>query len=96
MTDTYKDETKEITFTVTQEHLDKGVPCQMHCCPVALALKDIGYENAYVNGSYIEIFDGDTTYGTVDLSNNLTMFIYRIDGNIPVQPETFTIEVEKV
>ena len=35
---------KEIKVSVTEEHIDKGVECDGYNCPIACALKDMGYK----------------------------------------------------
>ena len=44
------------TIKVTREHIRKGVPCTKTLCPIALALEENGYADAFVtllNSSYL-------------------------------------------
>ena len=39
--------------SVTQDHIDKGIQREANCCPVALAISEMGFENCSATASRI-------------------------------------------
>ena len=69
---------------LTEEHIAYGSPGICACCPVAMALKDAGY-NASVH-PYKSYLHGT---GTVSMSEGLSHWIITFDNGI--SPDPFTI-----
>lgn len=76
---------------VTEDHIKKGKPANTYCCPVALALKENGYEDATVGESKAyAVKDGNTV--TLKLSDSASSFIRKFDMNEQVEPFEFEFE----
>ena len=78
---------KRIRFTVTQKHIDNGIPLTEKMCPVALALKD-KFPQSYISVLSQSILLNDILYET---SYKLMEFIWNVDQSHVVQPSTFQI-----
>ena len=83
-----------LTFSVTQEHIDKGVACKSSLCPVALALFDESCTDVTVDETCISFISSDVFYSCEELPTDLSNFIYLTDSSMVVRPATFTILVE--
>ena len=68
---------------VTAEHIEKGVPYDGHCCPVALAMEAAGLPNPHVNRAIL-------CWGPVDSTDPLTIV------NTPPHVEQFTHDFDKL
>jgi hypothetical protein len=76
---------------VTQEHIDKGSKGQSDCCPIALALKDIGCKRPFVTYSRVSwIFHNSHTKYCV-APESIFNFVSDFDGGYQVSPTTFEI-----
>lgn len=78
---------KSITFTVTREDIENGVPKTCDACPIALALQRKGYD-------VVDILD-DEVYVERNLyiaPFELYAFIRRFDRKETVSPTKFTIK----
>ena len=78
---------KMIRFTVTQKHIDNGIPLTGKMCPIALALND-KFPQAYISVISQSILVNDILYKT---SQKLMEFIWKVDQGRVVQPSTFQI-----
>lgn len=76
---------ERITVRVTALDIKYGQRGKAFRCPIALALKDMGYNNPAV-GTDVIIPDIDT-FG---LPKNAQDFIKNFDKGLPVKPFTFT------
>ena len=76
---------------VTQEHIDKGVKGEHADCPIALAVKALGYKNVSVDAESIDASDGvggASFFGY--LPDEAALFIGMFDnGEDEVAPFTF-------
>jgi hypothetical protein len=77
---------------VTQEHIKQGMPRYTGGCPVALACRDAGLDNAYVGWEYI-------TWGLHDDPGHQTIVPPEVQGKINLydergymQPFEFTLD----
>jgi hypothetical protein len=88
----------KITLKITQEHIDKG---QLTCthCPIALSLKDMGYNFPWIEEWGIYIYP-DTKYTfadyrNVELPDEVIDWIRDFDMSLPVTPVEFELELEE-
>lgn len=79
---------------VTQYHLDTGVPESTQCCPIALAIVDLGYDDVEVEESLVTILiDGE--YVCFDLPQVAQDFIDTFDNTTGVvSPFSFPLEAQ--
>ena len=80
-------------ITVTQEHIDNGVPVDSLKCPLALAIREATKNNVWSVG-VASVFSGNKGFGIV-LPKSAREFRHRFDSNLVVQPFEFDIELEK-
>ena len=86
---------EEITFEVTQEHIDKGVPNDAGNCPCWHALHDSKWEVDGVDYKEIVIYDDFGSSHLYCLSPEATSWLHGYDlGVEPCSPATFTIQLE--
>jgi hypothetical protein len=76
-----------ITVRVGRKHIEKGVRWSGQHCPIALALKGMGYWHVYVTRDWTEI----KGLGPVTMTTRARNFIDRFDGGRPVRPATFRL-----
>jgi hypothetical protein len=76
---------KSFTVHVKGKHIKQGKPGQGDYCPIALALKDMGYSDVNVQGAGAIEVDG------VDLEvpDNIDKFIGKFDDHESVKPFSF-------
>ncbi len=67
---------------VTKEDIEKGEIKDRKCCPIALALRRIGFTN-------VEVTCEMTIHPTSFLPNNARLFVTEFDVGIPVKPFSF-------
>lgn len=76
---------------VKEQHIKDGrIQCPFRC-PIALALKENGFEEPVVLGNYFKVRGGFSEIVTVKLSKTVERFIYRFDTGKPVKPFSFSI-----
>lgn len=79
-------------ITVTQHHIDKGFRRYCGYCPVSLAIKDAGIDNALVFGTYISVLDNNTHEMTVhNLSDSVKLRIAAFDRGEGMEPFDFNL-----
>ena len=76
------------TIEVKQEHINKGIRYQCYECPVALALRDSGFN--YVHVSYFSVRVNEEY---VPLPKVVQSKIIGFDAGEPVSPFAFQIEL---
>jgi hypothetical protein len=76
-------------ITVTQEHIDKGIREDCTACPIALALRERGFDK-YSVGRYA-IYPNWGRRGAVGLSRAAVRFTREFDQGLPVQPFSFNL-----
>ena len=80
-------------ITVTQENIDKGVRGEIGYCPIALAIKALGYEHVCVDDESVDARrEEDDPYADAFLSylpTKATSFIHAFDEGRKVAPFTF-------
>ena len=89
-----REQRKTIAVTVTQDHLDKGIPKSHSHCPIALALADKGWP--------CPVVDTDGCYGGLHVqawprfkhSLRLQRYIKDFDLGTELAPSTFIIRRE--
>lgn len=80
-------------ISVTQAHINEGVPKVGAQCPIALAIKEATGANAYVGNSEIFLDNPETERG-IPHSPTISSFIDAFDDGLPVQPFEFELELE--
>ena len=82
----------QLKIFVSQDNIKNGVPGSPVKCPIALALKESGYKDVYVDELDISLRKGeDIVLYSWSLSRPALLFIYRFDHNEPVYPTTFQL-----
>ena len=77
---------KRIKVQVKQKHITKGIAGDGDSCPIAYALKDMGYKGLHVEGDQII---GSADYAPLPLKAQ--RFIRKFDDGEKVKPFNFTI-----
>lgn len=79
--------------TVSQAHIDRGTPLTCGFCPLALALQEQTGERWHVIAPFavpnVRLCDATAR---VPLPPEATRFIERFDGDLPVEPFSFTFD----
>jgi hypothetical protein len=70
-----------VLIRVTEEHIKQGTPRYTGGCPVALACRDAGLDNAYVGWALI-------TWGLHDEPGRQTILPEEVHGKISLYDET--------
>lgn len=88
---------------VTWKHISEGTPCNINCCPLVLALKDVLSEDVKVwgkkdsQGPYAWMkgpFDFDYSRDVaLNLPEVCRDFMETFDAGLPVKPFTFELAV---
>jgi hypothetical protein len=71
---------------VTAKHIEAGRVCQADCCPIALALKELGHKYVQVTKPYID-FD----IKRIVTPPEVRLFMKRFDAHLPVEPMEFEL-----
>ena len=75
-------------ISVTQQHIDSGVRGSCTSDPIALALKDLGYERPWIGVHYIRLDKVD-----VHMPSEVYEFLKRFDNGLPpLDPFEFSLE----
>jgi hypothetical protein len=82
---------QRLKITVTQEHIENGEACSSDSCPLALALKEAGFKNAFVGGGYI-FFDSRDPDRYIAMRWDIYDFVRDFDTKKPVRPFTFELK----
>jgi hypothetical protein len=83
-----------VKVNVTQKHIDIGVPKDCKYCPIAFALRDLGFKHFDVGVISINIFE--SAYGDVkriNLPKNVGSFIQDFDAGREVKPFEFELDI---
>lgn len=84
-------------ISVTQEHIDKGIPQQGDHCPIFLAIKEVCLSVEGVYGDYIEYYlDGDMDTITVTAPTEVELFVSAFDDSLDhplVKPFEFDLHI---
>jgi hypothetical protein len=78
-----------VKIQVTQEHINAGVRGSATSDPIALALKDAGWEKPYVNVFGLQ----NGQIKRYPLPAGMWEFMYNFDNEKPVKPFEFEVEV---
>ena len=78
---------------VTQEHIDKGIPCLKNVCLVSLAILDAGYKRAWVDEEAIWLYNPKTNAcWTFKTPHKAAEFIGDFDNDREVSPFEFDLD----
>lgn len=81
-------------ISVTQEHIDKGVPAKTDCCALTLAFRDSGFPKAIVGIVLAYPMNNDDgVLSCILLPREAIDFRNSFDTGKPVKPFTFEVEV---
>jgi hypothetical protein len=76
---------------VTADHIAKGERANGAACPIALALRDLGYTNPQVR--HRSFYVGYPYLDHYKMSDDVACFISRFDMGRPVEPFEFEAEL---
>lgn len=79
---------------VTQEHIDKGEQCESGYCPIALAMKDAGFQNPCVSANQVDWHSPENEWEVrwAYLPHEVQVFILNFDDDKSrVRPFAFDI-----
>lgn len=80
-------------IAVTQENIDKGVRGETSNCPIALAVKALGYEYVCVGAESVDALRGSDGRAFLwYLPNEATSFVHAFDEGRKVAPFTFDFD----
>lgn len=88
----------KVKIKVTQDDIRNGLKETASLCPIALAAKRSLAKIGSMDGVGITIIGFTANNGrqyNLDLPNEVTEFIRRFDGDEPVEPFEFQLEIEK-
>ena len=85
---------KAFEVSVAQAHIDMGEKAQPAACPVALALKSMGYQNVAVN-FHAWIRENGEHY-QLSLPDDAHKFIEDFDEGLDVEPLSFHVTSRKI
>ena len=83
---------KKIQVRVVQKHIDEGKKDDPFCCPIALALREMGYRDVAVGPDTIDI--GDEQYDTPAVARAFIECFDEWGTGLPIQFELEEIEIE--
>jgi hypothetical protein len=78
---------KTVELNVTREHIEAGKPRRSHCCPVALALKEVGVIAPMVWAGSV----GGENISEAPISPKVMQFINDFDREFDVSPFTASL-----
>jgi hypothetical protein len=85
-----------VTVTVTAEHIAAGVEFDCVRCPVALAMQEALPDADLANyASGFKVFRGSRATEIL-FPDAVTRFVVAFDAGEPVEPFTFTVDLEEV
>lgn len=81
-------------LTINRAHARLGLRRRTGSCPTALALKELGFENVYVDGDIIRIDRSPSDDGCLyyDIPNTLNNAIEEYDNGKPFKVGTYRIK----
>jgi hypothetical protein len=71
---------------ITRRHINKARPRNPDYCPIALALKELGYKTAWVDHMFAHINKEE-----LPLPKEAAAFAISFDGDYPVEPMEFEL-----
>lgn len=83
-----------IRVSITQEHIDEGWMGDCTRCPIALALKDMGHENAWVDDDWIGL-DGKESKERFPFPRSADLFRDDFDNNLKADLKPFSFVLVK-
>lgn len=87
----------EMKITVTQDHINNGKKVNPASCPIALAVKELGYSFVSVGNTKCHFGQViDAGYRTFLLPEEAVEFVHAFDYNWPVNPFEFEMTTEIV
>lgn len=75
---------KTINVKISKESIEKGIRKHCEFCPIALELKNMGYEDVFVGGKFIDIKD-EGKYRRFTLDEKAVDFITKFDCGSKVE-----------
>jgi hypothetical protein len=85
----------KLKVSVTQKHIDKGKPHNPEYCPIAYAMRDLGFKDLDVGGSDVTgTLGGFTTTYYGPAKNDI--FVQKFDSGEKVKPFTFVADLAEV
>lgn len=86
-------------ISVTEKHIREGIPLDVNCCPIALAVRErfgLGDDDRVEVDSEIRILDDllfPSTIHEADLPDQAGQFIERFDNQLAVEPFDFDCDL---
>ena len=78
---------------VTKEHIEDGEKDSKFYCPIALAMKDAGYDRPCVGALDVSWFIGKGDWNCAGLPTDAAQFVEDFDDGLNVEPFEFDLEV---
>ncbi len=82
---------RNLTFKVTQDHIDRGIPIKSKHCPLALAIQEATGQYDVSVGGWTLTLDNTTYY----VPNNMRDWVLDFDLGRPVKPRTFNVSLKE-
>lgn len=79
---------------VKEKHIKKGKPRNSCDCPIALAMKDAGLKDCFVECLFVDISNNLETYTMVNLPAKVSQFIHDFDEGLEVSPFEFELDYQ--
>jgi len=77
---------------VTAEHVKRGIRGSYSGCPIALAVRDLGYEYVSARWSVCRVSKALPKIIEYDMPREARVFVEHFDSGKPVQPIQFIME----
>jgi len=81
---------------VKREHIDNGVANSSSCCPIALACKDAGLKNVWVDHRSICYLLNDNIFRYIPLPSVAMEFVRHFDAGEYVTLFSFDLSLDKI
>ena len=84
----------KITIEITKKHITKGKRKNPDSCPIALALREVGFENVLVASSYVFVRNDEPL--TAEFDELTFSFLNDFDNKVATNPFTMELVFQSV
>jgi hypothetical protein len=78
---------------VTQKHIDAGIPKNACFCPIAAAVRELGFNEIALDDSVAVIKKKEGHWDTVSVPSSVKKFIAKFDSGKFVEPFEFELDI---